>query len=105
MLWHRIAYDWHVTVDEAQSRITSAQFTEIAAYLRKEPRGYHMDNWRAGMVAATIANVTPRKKGSRPLKPQDFYPVMSSGHPQLNEKQLKEIERRKRNGNSKRRNS
>lgn len=105
MLLHRIAYDWGIPVRTLLEQHTSAELTELFAYARKEPHGYEIENWRVGMIAATVANVTPRKKGSRPLKPNDFYPNVKSGTPQLNEKQLRELERRRKNGNSKRRNS
>jgi hypothetical protein len=38
-----------------------------------EPWGPMADAWRAGVVAATVANCTPRKRGSKALKPGDFY--------------------------------
>jgi hypothetical protein len=102
VLWHRIAYDWGMPVRELQERITSAEFTDLCAYLLVEPRGYAMENWRAGMIAATVANVAPRKKGAKPLKPQDFYPSTKK-RSTLSERQLKELRERRQNG--KRRNS
>lgn len=96
MLWARIAYDWRMPVDELQERISSAQFTAICAYLRVEPRGYEIENWRAGMIAATVANVAPRKRGAKPLKPQDFYPNTGRKRIQLSERQLRQLAEKRR---------
>ncbi len=54
-----------------------------------------------GVVAATVANVQPRKRGSKPLKPQDFYPV-GKKRVQLSprqQQQLKEKRARERKQN------
>jgi hypothetical protein len=87
LLWHRIAYDWRCTVEELQERIPSSKFTELAAYLRIEPRGYEMDNWRFGMLAATVNNVQSNKK----LKPKDFYPPGRKKQPQLSPRQQQQL--------------
>ncbi len=42
-------------------------------YFNIEPFGEHAAYWRAGVVAATIANVN-RGKSQRALKPEDFMP-------------------------------
>jgi hypothetical protein len=55
-------------------RMSSAEFTDWIAYANLEPFGYDIENYRAGIIASTVANVAPRKRGSRPLKPDDFYP-------------------------------
>lgn len=40
-----------------------------------EPWGTDIDDWRAGIVAATIANVNrDEKKRRKPYTPQDFIP-------------------------------
>jgi len=43
------------------------------AYFSIEPFGEHAAYWRAGLIAATIANVN-RGKRQRALKPEDFMP-------------------------------
>jgi len=73
-MWFRVAQWLHCTVDEAQKRLTSLQFAEFIAYFLEEPWGYEIDNYRAGVIAATVANVAPRKKGSKALHAPDFYP-------------------------------
>lgn len=79
--------------------MSSAQFTEWLAYASIEPFGYEIENYRAGVIAATVANVAPRKKGARPLKVSDFYPSKSTKAPLLTAKQLRERhKRRKKNG-------
>lgn len=57
--------------------MTSAEFALWWDYAEREPFGYEVENYRAGVVAATVANVAPRKKGAKPLKPSDFYPSSS----------------------------
>ncbi len=73
----------------------SADLTRLMAYLRKEPHGYEIDNFRAGVVAATVANVAPRKKGQRPLTPKDFYPVTGKGGVKLSPRQMKQLEKKR----------
>lgn len=53
--------------------LDSRQIAEWMAYFSIEPFGEHAAYWRAGVVAATIANVN-RGKRSRPYKPEDFMP-------------------------------
>ena len=43
------------------------------AYTRVEPWGEEREDWRAAMVASTIANVN-RGKSQKPFKPEDFMP-------------------------------
>jgi flagellar basal body rod protein FlgC len=65
-----------MTVEELLSRISSRELTEWMAFFSIEgPTGDERDDWRAGMIASTIANVNrdSKKKGS-PYKPQDFMP-------------------------------
>jgi len=99
VLWHRIAYDWRMTVEDLQERITSEYFTQLCAYLRKEPRGYDMDNWRAGLVASTVANASGRYQ--RKLKPSDFNPPKQKKL-RLSKEQEQKLEELR--GSSKRRN-
>ncbi len=43
-------------------------------FFRVEPAGYLADNWRAGVAAAALVNVTARLKRHEQLKPSDLYP-------------------------------
>lgn len=75
-MWLRIAKDWlHCTVSEAIERLSSVEFAEICAYYRIEPWGFDVENFRFGMICATAVNVTPRPKGSKPMGPEEFYPL------------------------------
>lgn len=55
--------------------MSSWEFTHWRAHFRLEPAGFHVENWRAGMIAATVANVGLRLSGSKRVKPDDFYPI------------------------------
>ena len=62
-----------MTVAELKERMTHAEFIRWIAYSRMEPWGYDMDNWRAGLIASTMANVNRGRKG-KSYKPSDFMP-------------------------------
>jgi hypothetical protein len=69
------------------------------AYSRIEPFGFEMENWRMGLLAATVANSVPRPRGSKALKPEDFLPktnVRASGLTSRQEHELKERAKRNR---------
>jgi hypothetical protein len=70
-MWHRVAALLGRTVAELQHCMSSAEFMHWCAFYSLEPWGYDPDNWRTGVVAATVANAAGRKK---PLKPSDFMP-------------------------------
>lgn len=53
--------------------LSSRQLAEWWEYYGMEPFGWVADNWRAGLVASTIANVN-RGKSRRAFKPTDFMP-------------------------------
>jgi len=74
MLWHRLALHIGSTVEDLQERMSSREFAHWAAFFALEPFGYGVENWRMGVIASTIANVAPRGKNARPLKPSDFCP-------------------------------
>ena len=45
------------------------------AYFSMEPWGTETEDWRAGMIASTIANVNrDPKKQKKPFEPKDFVP-------------------------------
>jgi hypothetical protein len=77
--------------------MSSAEFTEWLSYASLEPFGYDIENYRHCVVAATVANVAPRKKGAKPLKPSDFYPAKQKTGPLLSPRQERQlIAKRKR---------
>lgn len=61
--------------------MTSAEYAEWLAYDRLEPMTEERADWRAGMIAATLANVY-REKGAEPLKPDDFMPKWGGSEPE-----------------------
>jgi hypothetical protein len=60
--------------DHLLAKLTSRQVSEWWAYDTLEPFGERVDWLRMGVLAATIVNCTPRKKGSKAAKPEDFIP-------------------------------
>lgn len=55
-----------------EQQITAEEFVEWAAFYELEPWGFHADNWRMAVVAATTANYSGNVK--KALKPSDFLP-------------------------------
>ena len=62
------------TVQELLESVSSAELTEWYAYYAIEPFDAQRDDLRAAIVASTVANVAPRRKGSRTYKTEDFLP-------------------------------
>lgn len=71
-MWHRVAALLGRTVDELQRSMSSAEFVDWCAFYEIEPWGYEAENWRMGVVAATVANYSGNVK--KPLKVSDFLP-------------------------------
>lgn len=64
-----------MTVGELLRRISSRELSEWAVYFQLEPWGCEVEDWRAGLIAATIANANrDPKKRRRPYEPRDFMP-------------------------------
>jgi hypothetical protein len=74
------------------------ELIEWMAYARVEPFGFDVDNYRMGAVASTVANVAPRPRGAKAMKPSDFYPATrkSQGLTSRQERQLAERQNRKK---------
>ena len=49
-----------------------SQFDKWYERFRKAPWGYEIENWRAGMICATLANCMLAPKTA--YTPSDFYP-------------------------------
>lgn len=86
-----------MTVAQLLRELTVDELIEWQAYSRIEPFGFEIENFRAGVVAATVANVAPRK-GGKALKPSDFYPVVGqrSGLTERQERELAERRARRK---------
>ncbi len=64
-----------MTVGELLARISSRELSEWMAFFSLEPWGTEVEDWRAGLVAATIANANrDPKRRRKPYEPQDFMP-------------------------------
>lgn len=64
-----------MTVKELLARIDSREISEWIAFFGLEPWGTETEDWRAGMIASTIANVNrDTKKQKKPFQPDDFMP-------------------------------
>jgi hypothetical protein len=94
---HRLAMQFGMTVGRLLRELDEfggmRALLDWQAYNRIEPFGYDAENWRAGMLASTIVNTTPRGPGAKAAKPSDFYPVTDNADG-LTDRQKKEIERR-----------
>lgn len=66
-----------MTVGELLARISSRELTEWMVYFGLEgPTGDARADWRAGMVASTIANANrDPKKRPQPFRPEEFVPT------------------------------
>lgn len=53
--------------------MTSAEFQDWKAFYLVEPFGGTREDHRAGVIAATIANIF-KKKSAKRIKPADFFP-------------------------------
>lgn len=71
--------------------ISAPEFNEWMAYAELEPFGEDVASWRAGLVAATIANVNrDAKKRPSPYQPSDFMPE----EPKTPQEQQKDLQDR-----------
>lgn len=62
-----------MTVRELLARLDSAEFVEWQAFERLEPFGAWAEDYRAGLIAATLANIH-RAQGSGTVSPMTFFP-------------------------------
>jgi hypothetical protein len=90
------------TVEELQGRISSREFTDWQAYFAIEPHGHHIDEWRWGMLAASICNavrstiaVPAGARRPKLFKPSDFYPMQKRAD-DLTPEQRKYIETKRK---------
>ena len=52
--------------------MSGRELADWVEYYRLEPFGAYRDNIHAGMIAAQVVNMTPRKKGAKALTAADF---------------------------------
>jgi len=72
-MWLRLALSLGCSVREAQTRVSSSEFTEWCAYFQIEPFGPLAEWARWAQMMALLANIH-RRPGTRALRPQDFMP-------------------------------
>ena len=64
-----------MTVRELLARIDSRELSEWRVFFDFEPWGAEVEDWRAGLIASTIANANrDPKKTRKPFAPKDFMP-------------------------------
>ena len=61
------------TVEQLGRELSSHELSEWMAYYRLEPFGEERADLRAGIIASTVVNCTPRKS-PRQYRPADFMP-------------------------------
>ncbi len=73
--------------DYLLASITSRQLAEWLVFLQIEPIGETRDDFRAGMICATVANYAGRQRaeGSEPAQPADYMPSLESQRPRAPE--------------------
>ena len=73
MLWFRLAWQMGRTVEELQESMSQVEFLEWSQFLTEIPGGDDWANWRAALVASTMAQATCGKRANLfPIK--DFMP-------------------------------
>jgi len=75
--------------------MSSFELTYWMEFFQDEPWGFEVDNFRMGVIAATVANVAPRKDGEKALKPSDFYPSKRQGPIVMTPRQRAELAKRR----------
>jgi len=68
-----LARQRRMSVEEAQATTNARQFAEWCVFESLDPSGEDRADWRAAMIASTVANAF-RGRGQRAFKPQDFMP-------------------------------
>ena len=68
----RLALARGCSVRELLETTDSYELSEWLSFLKEEPVGYHMDNWRMGQLASTIVNFSGRAK--KAATAADFMP-------------------------------
>ena len=64
-----------MTVRQLENEMSARELTEWMIYYGLEPFGDTQDDFRAGLICSTIANVNGGGKGGKALKPTDFIKI------------------------------
>ncbi len=73
-------------VDQMLSEISSPQWAEWIAYFRLEPFGENRKDWRAALIASTVARYNSTKPNQ--IKIKDFIPNFDESEEQTLEQQI-----------------
>ena len=71
--WIRLSFAYGIPVPILQEIIGIRHFRELMEYMAIDPQGERRADLRAGIIAATLANVN-RGKGTKAYQPKDFMP-------------------------------
>lgn len=69
---------------ELGERLDARELTEWMAFFKLEPWGADVEDWRAALVAATVAN-TARDRRRAPFRVADFMPRREASRQQTDE--------------------
>ena len=64
-----------MTVRQLENSMSARELSEWMAYYAIEPFGEQRDDYRAGLIAATVANCAGAGKKGKALQPTDFIPI------------------------------
>lgn len=81
-----LAREMGMTAEELEHRMTYREFLEHLHAYHTEPWGDVRSDLHAALVACTMANTVPRKKGAKGFKMKDF--VLSFGERKPVEQQI-----------------
>jgi len=86
----RLALALGMTVRQLETQIENSELMEWMAFFGLEPWGSVRDDYRAGLIAATLVNVNGGKKGGKAAEAGDFFPLYSrhSNRRQSNQQQM-----------------
>ena len=86
----RLALALGMTVRQLETQIESSELLEWMVFFGLEPWGSVREDYRAGLITATLVNVNGGKKGGKPAQPDDFFTLYSrhSNRRQSNQQQI-----------------
>ena len=79
-----------MTVRQLETQLEASELNEWMAFFNMEPWGAVREDYRAGVIAATLVNVNGGKKGGKPADATDFFKLYTehSSRRQTNEQQM-----------------
>lgn len=79
-----------MTVRQLETHMEARELQEWMAFFTMEPWGSVRDDYRAGVISATLVNVNGGKKGKKAATPKDFFELYgkSNQRQQSNKQQI-----------------